>query len=160
MNRNIVVGLVFIALGTILIIQRTIGIDINIWNFIWPLFLIIPGIAIHIKYFSSRTNPGGLAIGGILLTYGIFFLFNVATNGVYQEQSSFVYPLGIGIGFFESFIFGDKKNSNLTVAIIFIVISVYMFLRQVLPEMYQIRDYIIPVLLIILGVYVLFKSKK
>ncbi|WP_446715289.1 LiaI-LiaF-like domain-containing protein [Caloramator sp. Dgby_cultured_2] len=46
-------GLVFILVGIFLIIQRTFLFDVNLWNFVWPIFLIIPGIAIHYNYFSK-----------------------------------------------------------------------------------------------------------
>lgn len=100
MNRNIIIGTTLVVIGLVLIIQRTIGIDINLWNYVWPLFLIVPGIGIHYKFFSGRENSSSLVIGGILLTYGIMFLFNSITNGVYHREINFVYPLGIAIGFF------------------------------------------------------------
>jgi fucose permease len=158
MKRSITVGLVLIIVGTVLILQRTIGLSVDVWGYIWPLFLIIPGISLHINYFSKKSDSGSLIVGGILVTYGLLFLIHALTNGEYNEVLSFVYPMGIGIGFFESYLFGDKKNANLSLAMIFLFLALYILLRNVFPELSNLRDYIIPGLLIVLGVFVLFKN--
>ena len=154
-------GLVLIGLGVLIIIQRTFGIDINVWNYVWPMFLLIPGITMHVNYFKDgRRNSGLIVIAGILTVYGLLFLFNTATGNVYSQKLDFVYTLGVGIGFFESFVFGEKKNSDLSISLVFFVISFYMFLKQMLPGYYQIRDYVVPIILIILGAYILFKKRN
>ncbi|QCX34547.1 hypothetical protein FDN13_13020 [Caloramator sp. E03] len=159
MSRNIAAGIFLITIGIVLIIQRTVG--INLWNYIWPFSLIVVGIGIHYKFFHDKNDSNILVIGGILLTYGLLFLFNNITNGAYNSKTNFVYFLGIGIGFIESFIFGDN-NKNLIPAIIFISISIYFLLKQVFPQIYsiRIRDYLIPGFLIIFGVYILFKNRR
>ncbi|SKA84836.1 hypothetical protein SAMN05443428_10673 [Caloramator quimbayensis] len=160
MNRNIFVGLLLVGIGIILIIQRTLGIDINIWNYLWPFFLIVLGIMIHYNFFAGRDKSNSLIFGGILLTYGLLFIFNTITNGMYHSDLYFVYPLGIGIGFFENYILGNRDNKSLMISIILIVISIYIALKQILPEFYNIRDYLFPVFIIIFGIYLLFKNKK
>lgn len=159
LNRNITIGIILIIIGIALIIQRTIG--INFWNYIWPFSLIVLSIGIHYKFLRDKDNSNILVIGGILLIYGVLFLFNNITNGVYYSKTNFVYPLGIGIGFIESFIFGNNKK-NLIPAIIFILLSIHMFLKEVFPQIYslRIRDYLLPGFLIIFGVYILFKNRR
>ena len=160
MKRSITVGLVLIIIGAVLIIQKTIGLSFDVWGYIWPLFLIIPGISLHMNFFSKKNDSGSLIVGGILVTYGILFFINALTQGEYTEVLTFVYPMGIGIGFFESYLFGEKKNSNLSLAIIFLFLALYILLRNVFPELVNLRDYIIPGLLIILGIYVLIRNMR
>lgn len=159
MKKDIMIGLVLIGIGTLLIIQKTIGLDINVWNFIWPLFLLVPGITMHINYFSDRSNQGNLLLAGVLTIYGALFLVNVLTNWIYSDNLIFVYPLGIAIGFLEGYAFGDKRSSRLSLAVIFLAISTYMLLDIILPGVH-IKDYILPGLLIISGIYILFKNRK
>lgn len=158
-KRNITVGLVLVILGAFLIVQRTIGLDIEIWSFIWPLFILIPGITMHINYFSDRRNPSSLVLAGIMTVYGGLFLFNTLTNGIYSDKLTFLYSLGIGIGFFERYIFGNKRNGDLSASLVFIIISVVIFLKDVLPGFNNLRDYIIPGILIIFGIYILIRKR-
>jgi hypothetical protein len=158
-NKNITIGLVLVALGIFLIVQKTIGLDIEVWSFIWPLFLLIPGITMHISYFSKDKNSRNLAIAGILTIYGGLFLFNTLTNNAYNDKLTFIYFLGIAIGFFENYIFGNKRNSDLSVTLIFLIIAFIIFLKDVFPNLNYLRDYILPSILIIFGVYVLIKRR-
>lgn len=159
MNKNITIGLVLVALGVFLIVQRTIGLDIEVWSFIWPLFLLIPGITMHINYFSKGRNSSSLVVAGILTIYGGLFLFNTLTNNIYSDDLTFIYFLGISIGFFESYIFGNKRNSDLSATLVFLVLSIIIFLKDIFPDFNNLRDYILPGLLIIFGVYVLVKKR-
>lgn len=159
MKKDIMIGLVLIAVGVLLIVQKTVGLDINIWNFIWPLFLLVPGISMHINYFSNPGNSGSLVLAGVLTVYGALFMINVLTNWVYTDNLTFVYPLGIAIGFLDSYAFGDKRSSRLSSAIIFLAIAAYIFMDNILPGV-NFKDYILPGLLIILGIYVLIKNRK
>lgn len=157
MKKNITVGLVLVALGVLLIIQNTVGPEIEVWSFIWPLFLLIPGISMHINYFSKKNGSGNLIVAGILTTYGLYFLISVLTTKT-AYTDSFVYPLGIGIGFMESYIFCEKKSGYLSSGIIFFVFSLLMFLKKRMPDLVNLRSYVIPCILIIIGIYVLVKS--
>lgn len=159
MKRNLVVGLVLVALGALLIIQNAIGPNIEIWSFVWPLFVLIPGISMHINYFSKENNSGNLVIAGILTTYGIYFLISVLTTKT-ASTDSFIYLFGIGIGFIESYIFCEKKSGYLSLAIIAFVFSLLIYLKKYLPKMVSLRSYIIPGILILTGVYILVKSSK
>jgi hypothetical protein len=159
MNRNITIGLVLVALGAFLIIQKTIGLDIEVWSFIWPLFLLIPGITMHINYFSKERSSGNLVVAGILTVYGGLFLFITLTNNMYNDKLTFIYFLGIAIGFFENYIFGNKKNSDLSTTLIFLIISVIIFLKEIFPNLNNLRDYILPGILIVFGIYILIKRR-
>lgn len=151
-------GLVFILVGIFLIIQRTFLFDINLWNFIWPFFLIIPGITIHYNYFSKNRGTKNLILGGILTVYGFYFLFSILTNWRYVEYTNFIYPLGVGIGFFEDFAFEKHKNSFVISAVL-IAVSIYMFLKS-LNLYYGIEQYVLPIAFILLGIYILIKSRR
>lgn len=158
MNKRATIGLVLIAVGVLLIIQKTLGYEIEVWSFAWPLFLIIFGVSMHINYFSNKNEEGNLILAGIITTYGIYFLINILTNKVYAHMTSFVYPFGIGIGFMESYIFGDKRNGYLSAGIVFLIIALVIFLKDFFPKLESFREFIIPCLLIIFGVSMLLKN--
>jgi hypothetical protein len=160
MNRNFILGFILILAGGFLLIQKLLGIDISLWNFIWPLFLLIPGILMHAKYFSTGNNSNNYILAGILVTYGLVFLVNNITNGQYSNLLSFGYPLGIGVGFLENHAFGPKRSSDLSIGIIFVVIAIYIFVKALFPTAYYLRDYILPGVLICFGIFVLIKNKN
>jgi hypothetical protein len=159
MAKNITMGLVLVAVGVFLIVQKTIGLDIEVWSFVWPLFLLIPGISMHVNYFSNGRGSNNLVVAGILTIYGALFLFNTLTHSLYAEGLTFIYPLGIAIGFFENYAFGNKRSGDLSAGLIFLIISVIVFLKDFLPNMTNLRDYIVPGALILFGIYVLVKRR-
>lgn len=159
-KRNLTIGLVLVAIGVFLIVQKTIGLDIEVWSFIWPLFLLIPGIVMHINYFTKDKKSGGLIVAGILTTYGALFLFNTLTYNMYHEKLNFIYFLGIGIGFLENYLFGSKKYGDLSATLVFTIISIIIFLKDVFPNLISLRDYVLPGILILFGVLILFRKAK
>jgi hypothetical protein len=160
MKRNVTVGLVLVGVGAFLILQKALHLTIDIWQFIWPFFLLVPGISMHIDFFKERRDAGSLVVAGILTVYGLLFLINAITAGEYLHMLTFVYPLGIGIGFWESFALGDKKNSSLSIAVIFLVISLYMLLNDAVPGLVgNFKYYIIPALLVVIGMIIIIKDK-
>lgn len=153
------VGLVLIGVGTFLILQKALHLTIDLWQFVWPFFLLIPGISMHMEFFKKRRDAGSLVVAGILTVYGLLFLVNAVTNWNFSHMLTFVYPLGIGIGFWESYALGDRRNSILSVAIVFLVISFYMLINNALPNLAaNYKYYILPVLLVIVGITVIFKG--
>jgi hypothetical protein len=160
MNKNFLFGVILILVGGFLLFQRLVGIDISVWNFIWPLFLLIPGILMHTKNFSSRNSSDNYILQGILVTFGLIFFINNITNGEYSSFLSFGYPLGIGIGFLENYALGQNKNSDLSIGIIFVAVAAYILLKAIFPSAYYLRDYILPVGLIGFGIMVLIRNKN
>ncbi len=160
MRRNVTVGLVLVGLGVFLILQKALNLTIDISQFVWPFFLLIPGISMHVEFFKNKKDAGSLVVAGVITVYGLLFLINALTLWKYSHMLTFVYPLGIGIGFWESFEFGDKKNSSLSIAIVFLVISLYMLLNDALPDLAgNIKYYIVPALLVVVGVIIIIGDK-
>jgi len=159
MRRNITLGIILIGVGVFLILQKALHLTMDLWQFVWPFFLLIPGVSMHIEFFKNRRDTGSLVIAGILTVYGLFFLINAITAWKYSHMLNFAYPLGIGIGFLESYVMGDRRNSILLIAIVLLVISFYKFLDNVLPNFaINYRYYIIPALLVVIGIVVIFKG--
>lgn len=159
MRRNLIVGLVLIGVGLFLILQKALHLTIDLWQFVWPFFLLVPGISKHVEFFKNRRDAGSLVIAGILTVYGLLFLIHAITSWKYSHMLTFVYPLGIGIGFWESYVLGDRRSSVLSIAIVFMVISLYMLLNVALPNLaVNYKYYIVPALLVVIGMVVIFKG--
>jgi hypothetical protein len=70
-------GFLLLFIGVILILSNFGVIEI-VWENLWPLFLLIPGIVFELSYFIYRKDAGLLVPGGILImgAISLFFLIN------------------------------------------------------------------------------------
>jgi len=73
---NYIFGLLLLFIGVLLILANFGVIEI-VWENLWPLFLLIPGILFELSYFIYRKDAGLLIPAGIIITYGLLFLVNV-----------------------------------------------------------------------------------
>ncbi len=108
------IGLVFIIIGAAFLLNNFGYIDINI-NLAqhWPLALVIPGLLFELGYFLRRKDAGLLVPGGILLTYGVYFYFNIFLGWGWMSQLWPVFPLGVAFGLFQLYLFGGREKALL-----------------------------------------------
>ncbi len=97
-NRNQTIGIVLIVLGLLVLLGRTA----NLGWLGWPLFVLIPGLALLVWAFLGGEEAAGLAIpGSIVSTVGlILFIQNL---GDYFQSWSYAWGLivsGVGFGVF------------------------------------------------------------
>jgi hypothetical protein len=93
-------GMMLVLAGLVLLLGQLVHLDLGHYG--WPLFIIVPGIALLIIAISSRGFAGeGLAILGSILTItGLILLFQ---NGTDHFESwayawALVFPGAVGIG--------------------------------------------------------------
>lgn len=93
-------GLLLVLAGVALLLAQFVHIDLGHYG--WPLFVIVPGIALVIIAVTSRGFAGeGLAILGSLLTVtGLILLFQNATDHFesWAYAWALVFPGAIGLG--------------------------------------------------------------
>ncbi|SHE78891.1 hypothetical protein SAMN02745164_01149 [Marinitoga hydrogenitolerans DSM 16785] len=109
MRKNIYGGIILIFLGGYLIISNIFNINFS-WNFIWPIFILIPGLKFEYEYFKYKKNPGILIPGGILTIIGILF-YLCAFLG--YEILNVLWPtfiLAPGIGMLQMFLVTKRKG--------------------------------------------------
>ena len=104
-----IIGSLLIALGALFTLEAFGWVQLS-WNFLWPLFLLLPGIIFHIGFFAGNNkNPGLLVPGGILTVYGILFIIMVFLGWDLMKVLWPVFPLGVALGLFELYIFGSRE---------------------------------------------------
>ena len=69
---NSIFGLLLLFIGAMLILSNFGVIEI-VWENLWPLFLLIPGIVFELSYFIYRKDAGLLVPGGILILMASYF---------------------------------------------------------------------------------------
>jgi hypothetical protein len=94
------IGLLLVLAGAALLLAQFVHVDLGHYG--WPLFIIVPGLALLIIAVSSRGFAGeGLAIVGSLLTItGLILLFQNATDHFesWAYAWALVVPGAVGIG--------------------------------------------------------------
>lgn len=109
---NYIIGIVFILVGIIILLSNLNILNIDYVEY-WPYLLIIPGLLFEIGYFINRKEPGLLIPGGILTTYGIIFMINIYYGWHWMAKLWPLFPLGVAIGLFQFYIFGERDNALL-----------------------------------------------
>ncbi|HPG47771.1 MAG TPA: hypothetical protein PLI81_01715, partial [Petrotogaceae bacterium] len=105
-NGSLWVSLVLIFLG-VTILLGVIFPGMKVWALIWPLFILIPGIAFELSFFQRPTpiRAGLLVPGGILCTIGLLFLFLGFTDYSYMAFLWPVFILAPAVGLFQLYLF-------------------------------------------------------
>ena len=164
-----VLGSIFIILGVLFLLSN-LGVIEPFWNKInigfligrfWPiLFLLLPGLIMHLKFFSgTRRDPGVLVPGGILLVLGAAFQINMLFGG--WDILWPVYVFSVAFGLFELYTFGTRDRGLLIPIGILGGLSVLFFLSFSANKLFSFntRPYIVPVFLIGVGIIVLFGGR-
>lgn len=152
-NSNIVMGAVFIAIGIIFLLSN-FGYVTFSWNYIWPLALLIPGIYMHFAFFTGLDkNPGILVPGGILTTYGALFYANVFWGWHMMPSLWPFFLIGIAIGLFELYLFGDHNKALLIPVAILGGLGLLKLSDTFIH--FDFRNYLIPAAFILLGVAII-----
>jgi hypothetical protein len=153
---NYIVGLLLLCIGVLLILSNFGVIEI-VWDNLWPLFLLIPGILFELSYFIYRKDAGLLVPGGILITYGLLFLVNVIYGWSLMEYLWPIFPLGVAIGLFQLYLFGGREKGLLIPVGILGAISLFFLINNLLFVDF---GFLAGVLLLVIGIWIIFKKAK
>ena len=153
---NYIFGLLLLCIGVLLILSNFGVIEI-VWEDLWPLFLLIPGILFELSYFIYRKDAGLLVPGGILITYGLLFLVNVIYGWRLMEYLWPIFPLGVAIGLFQLYLFGGREKGLLIPVGILGAISLFFLINNLLFVDFRILAGIV---LVIIGIWIIFKKAK
>lgn len=156
-NRNINTGILLILIGVLLLISKLMNFQIYDWEYLWPIFVLIPGLMFEAGYFLSGRNAGLLVPGGILTTISILFFFETFTNWQYSDITWPIYILSVAIGLYQLYLFGGRDRGVFIAAsilgIIFIICASFTFTDRIFPWFNS--NYVFPVILILIGIYML-----
>ena len=102
-ERGVVAGVVLVVVGGVVLVARQAGLELG--NFVgdsgWPLFIIVPGVALLVAAFVPTPPDGiGFAVAGsVVTTVGLILLYQETTEN--WESWAYVWaliPMAAGIG--------------------------------------------------------------
>ncbi len=163
-RSNIVVGIIFILLGGLLILNNFDILDINVGSIIakfWPsLFMLLPGIAMHSSFFSGSNRDVGILVpAGILTVMGVVFQISVIFNAFDVMWPGII--ASVAVGLFELYYFGERDKALLIPVCIIGGLSLIFFSTYSLNRIFggRLKDLFLPVVLIVIGALVMLKAK-
>ena len=157
-KSGVVLGSIFIIIGVILLLGFFFNIRFITMRFLWPLFVLVPGLLFESAYFTERKAPGFLIPGGILVVIGLLFFFEVSTAWAFSAYTWPVYIVAAAIGFYQYYIFGSKPKGILFVAILLTIVAFIAVCSIICRLVFSIMPYklIVPAIFIIFGGYIIY----
>jgi hypothetical protein len=165
---NYIFGFLLLFIGVLLILAN-FGVIKIIWDNLWPLFLLIPGIVFELSYFIYRKDDGNrggiedfpgsglLVLGGILITYGLLFSVNVIYGWHLMEDLWPIFLLGVAVGLLQAYLFGGREKYLLIPVGILGAISLFFLINNLLFVDFRLLAGIV---LIVIGIWIIFKKIK
>lgn len=150
-QSNLLLGLALVLLGALFLL---IQLDFFQWTPIWPLFVIVCGLLLLLKFAFNHSNYGLLMPAILFLIIGTLFFYLEQTTYFHLNRLWPTFVLAPGIGFLFMFFFGPAANRFWIPALILIVLAVLFYI-----EFWHFLRYW-PLILIIIGFYLIFRRKK
>lgn len=154
---SLVLGSVCLAFGLMWLADTVFSLNFFTMGRLWPLFVLVPGLAFEYYHYSVARTPGFLVPGGILTVLGTLFFFETLTGWRLAAYTWPIYILAVIAGLAQlSAATGSPRGLVAVIAVLGIVFAVSsaviacVLLFAVIP--YRI---IVPVALIAIGGYLL-----
>ena len=167
-NVNTILGVLLIVAGAAFLIGRLL--DINVARLAWPLFIIVPGVAVYLGALALPQDPGKgfSAVGSIVTMVGLILLY----QNTFDHFESWAYawalvaPTSLGLGWIG---YGLVHRNSETVGEGMSIAGVGLVMFLVAAAFFELvigisgfrvawADNLWPVLLILLGVLLLARS--
>jgi len=155
-------GAVLVAFGILFLLQQLFDFQLGQW--LWPFFIIIPGLLCFVGMVRGGKSAGPLAIpGSIVTTVGLLLLYQNAFN--HFESWAYAWaliPIAVGVGLMINGTWSDHpalvQNGRRLAGIGLVLFLVgFVFFELVLNIGGMASGIVAPVLLILAGIYLLLR---
>jgi len=105
---NLAAGVSLVVVGILLLVGRILGISLG--RFLWPFYIIVPGVLLFVFALTTGDSGEGLAIAGSIVTMVGLVLLYQNTTGHWQSWAyawALVAPTSIGLG---QMVYGSLKG--------------------------------------------------
>jgi len=159
------IGIMLVGLGALFLFAQVFNVDI--WGFIWPFFIIVPGLLFFVGMFLGGKSAGPLAIPGSIVTMvGLLLLYQTITNHweSWAYAWALIFPMSVGIGLVINGSWSEVDElvksgmKFITTGVIIFLIGGVFFELLVFENV--IGNVVLPVLLIGVGVFMLTRRRR
>ncbi|MHB1357543.1 MAG: hypothetical protein ACYCZF_16360 [Anaerolineae bacterium] len=160
---RIVGGVILVLLGGLFLVSQFL--DINLMRYLWPGFIILPGVLFFIGMLIGGRNAGGLAIPGTIITTTGLLLFYQNLTGLWQTWSfawALVGPVATGLGLVIFGLYSGKPDARKAGMI---VLGIGLALLAIFGISFGfgfpgLGRYLWPLVLIALGIFVVLQRSR
>ncbi len=161
-KKSLVPGIILIAIGLLFLADNLnfIWIDwediwYDFWS-LWPLAILVGGVLFWLGWFKNRDDYGLLMPGTIMIVYGLLFWYCMEFGWWHMGDDHLwsFFIIGPGLGFLAMYALGKQEKGFLVSGLILALIGGIFLIGT------YFWDFIIPALLILIGVRLLMKGKK
>lgn len=110
-RANAGLGLLLVVLGSLFLVVNAL--DIQIWSFSWPFFVILPGLALFGGAIIGGRSTAMMAIPGSIVTTVGLILLALNTTGQWQIWAyvwSLIFPTAVGFGMLVAGVAGGRRD--------------------------------------------------
>jgi hypothetical protein len=160
---RIVGGLILVLLGGLFLVSQFFG--GSIWTYLWPGFIILPGVLFFIGMLLGGKDAGGLAIPGTIITITGLLLFYQNLTGFWQTWSfawALVGPVATGLGLIIFGLYSGKPDARKAGMIVLVIGLILLAIFGIsfgfgFPGLGR---YLWPLVLIALGLFVVLRRTR
>lgn len=133
MSKNqYTVGILFLFAGVVILLGK-MGLFAFIGTNFWPLFVLIPGILLHMLFFGRLLPAYALVPGAILSISALIFFFCIAFGWNNMQYLWPFFIFGAAVGMYEFHLFEmSHPKFPLTVAIVLALVAASFFVIMLL----------------------------
>ncbi len=162
-----IIGLLLVVFGALFLVGRMF--HISLWQYLWPFFLIIPGLLFFAGMVAGGKAAGPLAVPGSIVTMTGLILLYQSITGAWASWAyiwSLIFPTSVGIGLIISGLWSDSpalvKNGTrwATVGMIIFLITGAFFELLLNLSGTRVSGLLWPALLIGVGAWMLVRQRS
>lgn len=156
-KQSAAVGVLILVAGLVILLGK-LGVFAFIGAVFWPLFILIPGILLHVLFFGRMLPAVSLVPAGILTCVAVLLLIG---NWFDWSAMKYLWPfflLAVSVGLYEYYVFGQVRSRSLwTVSVALAALSVVLFFFTLL---WSWGIYLIAILLIAFGAWLMLRRPR
>lgn len=156
-KKDLMLGIFIVTAGIVILLGK-LGVFGFLGRTLWPLLLLVPGLLLHVMYFSRRASATILIPAGVLTIYGLLFLICSFWG---WNLMSFLWPiliLGIAVGLYEYYLYETPRPAAaLPMAVVLTLLSITILIFTWLNTGVL---YVLALVLIAFGIWLIYGRKR
>nr|WP_306220555.1 hypothetical protein [Cohnella sp. WQ 127256] len=99
----------------------------------WPLFILIPGVLLHVLYFGRMVPSVALIPAGILTVVSVILMIGNWFGWGLMKYLWPLFPFAVAVGLYEYYVFGYSRSKQIwTITVSLALISIVLFVLTIL----------------------------